>query len=1053
MTVYPGFTNSPPTTLSGDITNVATTIPVVELGVFPAAPNIAVIGTGIDAETIFYAGKSAASGSGNLTSVTREFDKTGTYGAKKAWGGGSVIARNFCKVDLDAVQERLYDHTYTISPSGGNYTSIQAALTAHATEYTLFQVYPGSYTNDTIYFTANNQSVIGLDNSTTEIVGSATTNVVDFGAFTGCVLGRVTVRITGATSGISTIKGTTGSIIIDDCTLEMTNASVTGATQPSVLNISGAGSATILFGFINYTNTVAIGSNIKVACIMGAGSSLNFKRGEITIVTSGASGGVTVAYGATTGILNASRTNLTMTDTDTGYVTGFNIAGSGVTSEISNCNIRCNGGTTLAAGVYISGTTTLRTFYNHIHVTSASKAYAFYVSSGCTLHCAYGDWIAADGVYNDGTYANVPFDSPTFTGTVVLPLTTSIGLVTSTELGYIDGVTSAIQTQMDLKAPLASPTFTGTVVLPSTTSIGTVSNTEISYVDGVTSAIQTQMDLKAAKASPTFTGTVTLPAVTLSGNINTVTPTELSYVHNVTSAIQTQIDGITLGTSSKPTYDAIVYQDATTTYALLKDGTVLSSGLISAQTDDVQIQAAITTITDPALGLSSAKLYIAPGSYSISTAVKLYNSGSGYLVDNLHIDGGYALFTAIGMGDINNFSNESVTDDNVMFGMHNADAGIHRNYTIENMVIDGGSCQGINGIGIHYGGGTIENVTIRNVTVMNCHCYNDAGEQNGAGINLVRVSNSIIENCYCYGNETGIILDGQDNSLTTSLNLRITNCKLKNNIVVTATYRGLGIYYQRYPGLVIDGNTIDGSKVGIYAGEGALSDVNTVIVNNTITLCTESGINLGGITYETLVANNFIYGNTGSGMNTGISSHIIGNVFKNNGTAAGGGQTQAAVVCVADTAAPYVNAIVVKNNHFIDDQVAPTQIYGVYHHPSTSTGDEYYWIIHENTFEATTPASVTPISILNYAVPHVDIKRNYGYVTEKQGRTSVTLASGSGVISHGLVATPTWAILTCSTSGDSANVTSFDGTNITLHVTKGNNTNGTTQYINWMCGI
>lgn len=55
------------------------------------------------------------------------------------------------------------------------------------------------------------------------------------------------------------------------------------------------------------------------------------------------------------------------------------------------------------------------------------------------------------------------------------------------------------------------PTFTGTVTLPSTTSIGSVSATEISYVDGVTSAIQTQLNTKAPSASPTFTGTVTLP--------------------------------------------------------------------------------------------------------------------------------------------------------------------------------------------------------------------------------------------------------------------------------------------------------------------------------------------------------------------------------------------------------------------------------------------------------------------------------------------------------------------------------------------------------------
>lgn len=42
--------------------------------------------------------------------------------------------------------------------------------------------------------------------------------------------------------------------------------------------------------------------------------------------------------------------------------------------------------------------------------------------------------------------------SPTFTGAVSLPSTTSIGGITSTELGYIDGVTSNIQTQLNTKA-------------------------------------------------------------------------------------------------------------------------------------------------------------------------------------------------------------------------------------------------------------------------------------------------------------------------------------------------------------------------------------------------------------------------------------------------------------------------------------------------------------------------------------------------------------------------------------------------------------------------
>ena len=81
----------------------------------------------------------------------------------------------------------------------------------------------------------------------------------------------------------------------------------------------------------------------------------------------------------------------------------------------------------------------------------------------------------------------------------------TIGSVTNTEIGYLSGITSAVQTQINTKSPSVSPTFTGTVTLPSTTSIGNVSATEIGYVDGVTSAIQTQIDAKLATTTAAST--------------------------------------------------------------------------------------------------------------------------------------------------------------------------------------------------------------------------------------------------------------------------------------------------------------------------------------------------------------------------------------------------------------------------------------------------------------------------------------------------------------------------------------------------------------------
>ena len=71
------------------------------------------------------------------------------------------------------------------------------------------------------------------------------------------------------------------------------------------------------------------------------------------------------------------------------------------------------------------------------------------------------------------------------------------------KIGHVNAVIKAlnetISSDMSMFAPINSPTFTGTVVLPATTSIGTVSSTEISYLDGVTSSIQTQLNNRLTK--------------------------------------------------------------------------------------------------------------------------------------------------------------------------------------------------------------------------------------------------------------------------------------------------------------------------------------------------------------------------------------------------------------------------------------------------------------------------------------------------------------------------------------------------------------------------
>jgi len=106
-------------------------------------------------------------------------------------------------------------------------------------------------------------------------------------------------------------------------------------------------------------------------------------------------------------------------------------------------------------------------------------------------------WYIDDIVLNSGA-TTIP--SLTASRAVVTDVSGQVTASTTTaaEIGYVSGVTSAIQTQLNAKAPLASPTFTGTVALPTAITInGTTLNptvTELNYVDGVTSSIQAQID-------------------------------------------------------------------------------------------------------------------------------------------------------------------------------------------------------------------------------------------------------------------------------------------------------------------------------------------------------------------------------------------------------------------------------------------------------------------------------------------------------------------------------------------------------------------------------
>lgn len=134
--------------------------------------------------------------------------------------------------------------------------------------------------------------------------------------------------------------------------------------------------------------------------------------------------------------------------------------------------------------------------------------------------------------------------------------------VTDTTLGYLDA-TSSIQTQLNAK----QATITGAATTITTSdltasraiisnasgkvAVSSVTDTELGYVSGVTSAIQTQINSKQdtiTGAASTITSSNLTASRALTSNasgkvtVSSVTDTELGYVSGVTSTIQTQLN-------------------------------------------------------------------------------------------------------------------------------------------------------------------------------------------------------------------------------------------------------------------------------------------------------------------------------------------------------------------------------------------------------------------------------------------------------------------------------------------------------------------------------
>lgn len=177
---------------------------------------------------------------------------------------------------------------------------------------------------------------------------------------------------------------------------------------------------------------------------------------------------------------------------------------------------------------------------------------------------------------------------------------------TQTELNYVAGVTSAIQTQLNAKqatitgaaSTIVSSNLTASMALVSDASgkvaaHGTVSSTELGYLDGVTSAIQTQLNAKQATITGAASTVVSSNLATnmvlvsdASGKIaasSSITTTELALLNGRTGTLASTDVEQAWGAQQTP-FDGTLTDGATINWNCDSNGQVVSVTLAGNRT-------------------------------------------------------------------------------------------------------------------------------------------------------------------------------------------------------------------------------------------------------------------------------------------------------------------------------------------------------------------------------------------------------------------------------------------------------------------------------------
>ena len=425
--------------------------------------------------------------------------------------------------------------------------------------------------NDYVTYTQLNANINTVSSNAAAVETRRTNNIA--GAISTVLTGDLTASRAMVTNG-------SGKIAVSDVTstelgyLDGVSSAIqtqfTAAETRRTNNIAGAIS-TVLTSDLTASRAVVSGSGGKIEVSAVTSTEVGYLDGVSSAIQTQLDAKAALAGATFTGQVNFN---------DDAVVTGnLTVNGDTITANAVNTVVQdqflalSNGGT---------NSTDVGIFYNRGTSGNAAiwydaSAYGFYLSetrdpfSNTTIsptgsaNLNMGVLTASEldisgDVDVDGTLET---DALSINGTAIT--------ATGTELNYVDGVTSAIQTQFTGAETRRTNNIAGAVSTVTTSdltadravisngsgklAISAVTSTEVGYLDGVTSAIQTQFTAAETRRTNNIAGAVSTVttsdltadrAVISNGSgklaVSAVTSTEIGYLDGVTSSIQTQID-------------------------------------------------------------------------------------------------------------------------------------------------------------------------------------------------------------------------------------------------------------------------------------------------------------------------------------------------------------------------------------------------------------------------------------------------------------------------------------------------------------------------------